>query len=232
MHARKPFGVIFGRFVLAASIVVAALAPAAAGVQTAPAFERLENTWAGLTDYSMTIDAHEVLGDQTADSELRYAFKRPNQARLDVLKGLKSGSTMVLDGVDRVIGYYRRLSLFKTHGGAQDKNLTSLRGNGILNPNLGEIVSCFGAHREELRQAEGPDVDGQLTDEISLPYEHVECSSDSSTDRGTITLDVLDISRDTGLVMERKRYVGNEAVETWQLSDYKLNSGLTDSDLR
>jgi hypothetical protein len=230
MHARKPSAVL-GRFALAASFVVAVLAPAAAGVQTAPASERLENTWNGLTDYSMTIDAHEVLGDQAADSELHYAFKRPNQARLDVLKGLKSGSTMVLDGTDRVTGYYRRLSFFKTHGGAQDKNLTSLRGNGILNPNLGEIVSCFGAHRDELRQSQGPEVDGQPTDEIALPYEHVDCPSDSATDRGTITLDVLDISRD-GLVMERKRYAGSEAVETWMLSGYKLNSGLTDSDLR
>jgi hypothetical protein len=232
MHASKPSAMILGRFALAAALVAALLAPAAAGVQTAPAFERLENTWDGIKDYSMTIDAHEVLGDQAADSELHYAFKRPNQARLDVLKGLKSGSTMVLDGVDRVVGYYRRLSFFKTHGGAQDKNLTSLRGNGILNPNLGEIVSCFGAHRDEIRQSAGPDVDGQPTDEIALPYEHVACSSDSATDRSTITLDVLDISRDTGLVMQRKRYVGNEAVETWLLSDYKLNSGLTDSDLR
>jgi len=224
--------VIFRRLALAASVFLAALAPAAAGVEGVPAFDRLQNMWTSVSDYSMTIDAHEVLGDQTADSELHYAFKRPDQARLDVLKGLKSGSTMVLDGVDRVVAYYRRFSFFKKHGDAREKDLTSLRGNGILNPNFGDLVACFGAHKDELRQTDGPAVDGEATDEVALSYQHDDCPVDSATDRGTITLDVLDIARDTGLVVARKRYAGNEVVESWQLSDFKINSGLTDADLR
>jgi hypothetical protein len=224
--------VIFRPSLLAASIFAVVLAPAAAGVPGVPAFERLQATWGGVTDYAVTIDAHEVLGDQTADNEMRYAFKRPDSARLDVLKGRKSGSTIVLDGGDRVTAYYRRLSFFKMHGDARDKNLTSLRGNGILNPNFGDLVACFAAHKDQLRQMEGPTISGEPTDEIALSYQHVDCPNDSTTDRDTITLDVIDITRDTGLIVMRKRYVGDDVVELWQLSDYKINSGLSDADLR
>ena len=195
------------------------------------AFDRLESVWSGLHDYSVTIDEYEVMGNETSVHELHYAFKKPNHARLDVVAGTKSGSTIVWNGGDGVIAYRRKMSFFKIHGTVHDHDLTSLRGNGILSPNMGDLLACFGEHRALLREREGPVIDGDPTDELVLPYLDVTCPDDSPSDRG-VTLDVLDVSRRTGLIMLRRRYEGETVVERWELKDYRIDSGLSDADLR
>ncbi len=196
-----------------------------------PAFDKLASDWATLHEYSVTIQAHEVLGDRSSDHELHYAFRKPHEARLDVVAGTKSGSTILWDGSDRVTAYRRALSFFKMHGGVRDVDLTSLRGNGILNPNMGDVVACFQAHRERLEERPGPTVGDEATDEVALPYTNVSCPDDSSVDKA-VTLDVLDLSKRTGLIVMRKRYVGDQVVEHWELKDYKIDTNLTDADLR
>ena len=134
---------------IAGSLLALALAsPAGAVAGAVPAFDRLQAFWAGIQDYSMTIDAHEVLGDASGEAELHYAFKRPDRARLDVIKGAHSGSTVVWDGGERVTAYKRVFSLFKIHPDVHDDRITSLRGNGIQTGNLGDVVACFAAHRD------------------------------------------------------------------------------------
>jgi hypothetical protein len=206
--------------------------PVGAAPGTLPAFDRLQNMWVGIEDYSMTIDSHEVLGDQSAENLLHYAYKRPDHARLDIVGGNRSGSTIVWQGGEKVLAYWRRLSLFKLHGDARDKNLTSLRGNGILGANMGDVIACFAANRDLLREHDGPDIDGKATDEIELPYQNVSCPDDPPSDRGVVTLDVLDLDKQTGLALTRRRYQGDQVVERWDLSDYRINTGLGDQDLR
>ena len=215
------------RLMCAAALVFATTAPVAAG----DAFDRLSSTWEHLHDYRVTIEAHEVLGSETDDHELRYAFRKPARARLDVIAGSKSGSTIVWDGGDRVVAYRRNLSLFKMHGSARQKDLTSLRGNGVLNANMGDIISCFEQHRESLHEREGPVIEGESTDEIALPYANVSCPNDPPVDHA-VTLDVMDVSKKSGLVLLRKRYEGDEVVERWELRDYKVDADLTDADFR
>jgi outer membrane lipoprotein-sorting protein len=215
------------RLLLGAALVFAAAAPVAAG----DAFDQLQATWNGLHDYRVTIDAHEVLGDQTDDHVLRYAFRKPSNARLDVVEGSKSGSTIVWDGGDRVTAYRRGMSFFKMHGGVWQKDLTSLRGNGVLTPNMGDLVACFAQHRDDLREGPGPLVDGDPTAEIALNRTNVTCADDPPADHD-VTLDVIDVSRKTGLIMMRRRYEGDQVVERWELKDYQIDAGLGDSDLR
>ncbi len=186
-------------------------------------FDRLEANWNALHGYSVTIDAHEVLGAQTADSELHYTFTKPSHAELDVLAGNKSGSTILWDGGDRVVAFKRNMSFFKMHGSVRDRELTSLRGNSIVSPNLGDLIACFGAHRDALREREGPVIDGQETDELVLPYSGISCPDDSPADHA-VTLDELDISRKSGLIVMRKRFEGDTMVERWELKDYKLDA--------
>ncbi len=220
------------RLIAGTFLALALASPAGAVAGAVPAFDRLQAFWAGIQDYSMTIDAHEVLGDASGEAELHYAFKRPDHARLDVIRGAHSGSTVTWDGGDRVTAYKRIFSLFKIHPDVHDDRITSLRGNGIQTGNLGDVLACYAAHRDALRQIPGPLIDGKPTDEISLPYRDVTCPDDSPTDRGTVTLDVIDVERDTGLVVMRERYAGSLVVERWELTGYKINSGLDDSDLR
>jgi len=196
-----------------------------------PAFDRLQATWSHISDYSLTIDSHEVLGNDSAENEMHFAFRRPDRARLDIVKGYRSGGTIVWNGGDRVTAYRRPFSFFKLHASVWDKNLTSLRGNGILNPNVNDILACFAAHHELLRQREGPPVDGKATDEIELPYRDVSCPDDPPVDRGTVTLDVIDIDRASGMPVMRKRYAGDEIVERWELTGFTVNTGLADRDL-
>jgi outer membrane lipoprotein-sorting protein len=216
---------------LALALGVAGGAGAEQQAADVPAFDRLQATWSGVADYSVTIESHEVLGNDTAETELHFAFRRPDRARLDVVKGRRSGGTIVWDGGDRVTAYRRPFSIFKMHASVWDKNLTSLRGNGILNPNVIDILACFAAHRELLRQREGPPIDGKATDEIELPYRDVSCPDDPPADRGTVTLDVIDVDRASGMPVMRKRYQGDEIVERWELTGFTINTGLADRDL-
>lgn len=216
-----------GSLVALAFAALPRMVDAGAGVD--PAFERLETLWAGIAGYSITIRAHEVRGDRSEDSELRYTFVRPDRARLDVVRGPQSGATIVLVGPgDAVVAYHRGLSILKLHGNAHEELLTSLRGNGILTPSFGDVIACFAAHRGELREMSGPAIAGRPTDRIELPYAGVACPDDSAVDRGTVTLDAIDIARDTGLIVRRERYAGSEVVERWDISDYTIHSGFRD----
>ena len=60
----------------------------------------------------------------------------------------------------------------------------------------------------------------------------MECPDDPPADRGTVTLDVLDVDRQSGLVITRKRYEGDAVVERWDMADWRINAGLSDRDLR
>jgi outer membrane lipoprotein-sorting protein len=202
----------------------------AAGADSA--FDRMQAAWNGVHDYSVTIESHEQLGSVSDEHEFFYAFRKPDKARLDVVKGPRSGGTILWDGGQRVTAYKRALSLFKLHASAWDKNLTTLRGNGILSSNMGDVVECFGAHRSVLREREGPVVDGVATDEIELPYAGIQCADDPPDDRGTVTLDVIDVSKVTGFVVLRKRYAGDDVVERWQMRDYKIDAGIDDAEFR
>ena len=212
------------RIAICATMCLAFGVPAGAG----DVFDRLQSVWLGLHEYSVTIDAHEVMGDQTDDHELFYEFEKPNHARLDVVNGTKSGSVILWNGGDRVTAYRKNLSFFKIHGSVHDHDLTSLRGNGILNPNMGDVLACFGEHRSDLIEREGPPIDGEPTDELALPYTDVTCPDDPASDR-EITLDVIDVSKRTGLVLMRKRYVGDEVVERWELKDYRIDTPLLEA---
>ncbi len=211
-----------------AVVVLASVGRAGAG----SAFDHMQQAWNDVHDYRVTIEAHEQLGDVTDEHEFLYAFRKPDRARLDVVKGPRSGGTILWDGSGRVTAYKRALSLFKMHAGPWDKNLTTLRGNGILSSNMGDVVDCFAAHRDALREHDGPVVDGEATDEIELPYVGITCPDDPKDDRGTVTLDKVDISKRTGFVMMRERYAGDQVVERWELKDYKIDSGLDDSEFR
>jgi hypothetical protein len=93
---------------------------------------------------------------------------------------------------------------------------------------MGDVLACFGQHRGELIERDGPPIDGEPTDELALPYADVTCPDDPATDR-EITLDVLDVSKRTGLVLMRKRYAGDAVVERWELKDYRIDSPLLEA---
>jgi hypothetical protein len=212
--------------VIVALIALPVTVRADAPGQVEPALDRLQASWNALHGYSVMIDAHEVLGSKVDDHQLHYSFVKPNHAELDVVGGTQTGATIVWNGGDRLTFYRRGLSFFKMHAGLHDKAMTSLRGNTLMMGNLGDVLTCFTAHRDLLTEADGPDVDGAKTSEIRMNDRGISCADDPTDDRN-VTLDVIDISKASGLVVERRRYEGTALVERWDLSGYKLDPAAT-----
>jgi outer membrane lipoprotein-sorting protein len=209
--------------VVAAALACLMSSPVSAG----SALDRLATAWSDVHDYSVTIDAHEVLRGGSENRTLHYAFRKPMQARLDLVSRGRSVATILWSGGDGVTAYHPGFSFLKIHGNARDRKFTSLRGNGVLTPNLGDIFGCLEQHQGAIVERRGPTIDGEPTDEIALERAHTACADDSDTDR-RITLDVIDVSQ-RGTILLRKRYEGPQLVEKWILRDYRINAGLDDN---
>ena len=108
-----------------------------------------------------------------------------------------------------------------------DKTVTSIRGNTVRAADPGDVLQCFENHRANLAAAPGPTIDGVTTEELAMDRTTgASCPDDSVADHA-VTRDVLMISSDSQLPVERLRYVGAALVERWHLTNLKLNSGLT-----
>jgi hypothetical protein len=101
-----------------------------------------------------------------------------------------------------------------------------MRGNSIMTGDMGDVLTCFAAHGDALTEADGPDIDGVKTSEIRMTMHGMQCPDDPPGDRN-VTLDVIDVSNASGLVLERRRYEGDTLVERWKLSGYKLDPAAT-----
>jgi outer membrane lipoprotein-sorting protein len=195
------------------------------------ALTSLSAEWSHVNTYSVTIEASEHLGARSQRQVLRYSYRRPDRARIEVVDGAGRGGVVLWYGDDRATAYRRGLKLLKLRVGAEDGRVTSLRGNGVLTPNFDAILSCFVENRSRVSESPGPILDGAPTIAITLANGGLHCAGDSATDRG-VTRDVLYVSRKTSLPVQRERYVGAELVERWELRDLRLNPGLTDSAFR
>jgi outer membrane lipoprotein-sorting protein len=216
------FGVRLGAALLA--VVLPCLLPTGAPAGTA--LDRLVGAWSSVDDYSVTIEAHEALGKSSQDRVLHYAFRKPAQARLDLMAGTRSVATILWSGGDSVVAYRSGLSFLRIRGSAEDRRFTSLRGNGVRTPVLGDIVACFERHQSSVEVRSGPVVNGQPTDEIVLERAGISCAGDSPADRA-VTRDIIEVSR-RGTILMRRRYEGPELVEAWNLRDYRINAGFDD----
>ena len=192
------------------------------------AFAALVERWQNVRDYSLTIDAHEVDGARIDDRTLRYEFRKPDRARLEVLSGNGAGSVVIWHGGNDAVAYRRSLPWLRGHFDARSKRVTSPRGNGVLTPNLGALLTCWSEHRDALSEHALDDGDDAGSDRIELRYDGFSCPTDAARDKD-VTRDVLIVSRSTHLVMRRERYEGSTLVERWTLRDLQLDAGINDS---
>jgi cytochrome oxidase Cu insertion factor (SCO1/SenC/PrrC family) len=193
-----------------------------ARVAPPPALQALVTRWSQVRDFSVTIDALETSGKRTQAQQLRYEYRMPHQALLEVLNGPERGSVVVWNvGDQKATAYRRGLALFKLRADPRDPRLTSMRGNGILTPNFAALLSCFVAHQSHVSEQRGLNVNNEPTKAIELNYAGFACPNDSTDDR-KVTRDVLYVAQDTGLPVLRERFEGKMLVERWALRDLKL----------
>jgi hypothetical protein len=197
-----------------------------------PVLDALLKHTAALSDYAVTIDAHEVDGSSSDDRVIRFWYRKPDRAKMEVLKGPAAGTRLEWVGGDKARVRGGIFSWFPIWLDLHDPKITSLRGNTMLRAELEPTLECFAAHRSFVTESAGPRIDGQPTDLITLSIPTgLGCPADSTTDR-VVTKDVLTVSHDTGVLLRRERYVGDTQVERWLLSDIVTNSGLKDADFR
>ncbi len=227
---RAPFATAFA---FLAACALAATVPATSATPAQPALlDQLAKRWASIDDYTATIVAHEVDGDRVEDRTMRFWFRKPDRAKLEMTGGGSAGSVLIWRGGSQVrvkpSGFGPFPLSFDVHSGA----ITSIRGNTMLRPDLTSTLACFQAHRDVLKEATGPAIDGKPTQTLTLEIAGgLNCPGDSQADQD-VTRDVLTIRTADGLVVLRERYVGSSVVEHWELHDVRVNVSLSDDDFR
>jgi hypothetical protein len=216
--------------ILAATIPFASAASPSPASHATPVLDQIAARMAHAHDYAVTIDAHEVDGSRVDDRVMRFWYLAPNHAKLEVENGKGAGTRLIWSGGDRVQVRGGIFSVLPITLDLHDSRITSPRGNTMLRAEFGPTVDCFVAHRSAVTETPGSEVGGKATVLITLAVPSgIDCPADSAKDRA-VTKDMLTVERDSAIVIERQRFVGDTLVERWKLSDVKFDAGLTEAD--
>ena len=200
----------------------AVIAPASAA--TVPAITAFQETFAKVNDYTVIVNAHEVLGNQTQDRTYRYMYKRPHLVKTQILSGPGSGGGGVWTGGDTVSGHQGGiLSFIHLNVGLHDGRATSLRGytipDGILQNQVGKYTTMKGT----LSERNGPVIGGQETTLVELKI------APGAGEPGE-TRAVIYFSKATHLPVAQIRWSGDQVISREFWTDLRTNVGLKDSD--
>lgn len=207
--------------VLALSFALVPLCAPAAGT---PAITAFDEAFAKVNDYTVTVRSHEVKGDRVQDRTYHYWFKRPSLAKTLIVSGDGNGSGGVWNGGDQVSGHQGgMLSFIHLKVGLHDPRATSLRGYTIPEGLLQNEVDKYKDIKGQLTQRNGPEINGEATDEIDLTI-----ADPSANDN--ITRASLYLSKQTHFPVRQVRWEGDKIVADTMFSDLKTNVGLADSD--
>jgi outer membrane lipoprotein-sorting protein len=176
-----------------------------------------------LRDYTVTITVHEMSEGWTQDRVVQYWYKKPTTAKVNVLRGSSRGSVAVWNGGDTVRGRQGGLlRMIALTVGLHDSRATSLRGDTIDSAYFGAELKHFKTTKGEIAQTEGGTLNG-IVDIVTLRV------ADPAANRG-VTKEVLYLSHETHLPVQRERFEGDASVKTEIFSDLQINPGLTDKD--
>jgi outer membrane lipoprotein-sorting protein len=204
--------------------LAALLLPRPGMAATVPAITAFDDAFAKVTDYTVTVRTHEVLGTRTQDRTYSYWFRRPSLAKTQIVSGDSHGSGGVWNGGDKVSGHQGgMLSFIHLKIDLHDPRATSLRGYTIPEGLLQNEVDKYKEIKGTLTERPGPDIDGVPTDEVDLDV------SDPSADNG-VTRMVLYLSKSTYFPVRQVRFQGDKIVADASFSDLKTNVGLSDQD--
>ena len=207
-------------FALALAAIIAPVSAA-----TVPAIAAFDDAFARVNDYTLTVHAHEVKGDQTQDRIYHFWFKKPHQAKTQIVSGPGAGGGGVWTGGDTVSGHQGGiLSFFHLKVGLHDRRAVSLRGYTIPDGLLPNQADKYKEIKGALSERNGPTIGGQETTLVELLV------ADSSADPG-VTRAVIYFSKATHFPVVQIRYGSDGKIlsqETW--TDLRTNVGLKDSD--
>ena len=219
MVVRTPF---FAVSVCALLFLGGALPSASA---TVPAITAFDEAFARVSDYTLTVHAHEVKGGQTQDRVYLDWFKKPHQMKTQILSGPGAGGGAVWTGGDTVSGHQGGILAFiHLRVGIHDGRATSLRGYTIPDGMLSSQVDKYTTIKGTLSERGGPDVDGQ-------PTTQVELRTSGTGPEPDVARYIIYFSKTSHFPLEQVRYSADGKIvslETW--TNLKTNVGLKDSD--
>jgi len=200
----------------------AVVAPASAA--TVPAITAFQETFAKVNDYTVTVNAHEVLGNQTQDRTYRYMFKRPHLGKTQILSGPGAGGGGVWTGGDTVSGHQGGiLSFIHFNVGLHDARATTLRGYTIIAGMLQNQVGKYTTMKGTLSERNGPVIGGQDTTLVELKI------APGAGEPGE-TRAVIYFSKSTHMPVAQIRWSGDQIISREFWTDLRTNVGLKDSD--
>jgi len=203
-----------------ATLLLAALCITSASAQSSTAAS-FADAWSKVDNYSCSIVVHETLGNQVQDRRYDFWFKKPSEAKIEIVSGPGRGSGSVWHGGDTVLGHQGGLLRgIKLNVSLHDARAVSLRGDTMNTASFGYILGVF--QRGPTAEGSGQTIEGVATDALVR-------TADPSAENG-VTKDVLFLSKTTHLPVRRVRYAGDAIVKQEDFVNVKLNPGLQDSD--
>lgn len=215
--------VLFRSLAAATFLAAGTLAPAVRAAQ-APAISAFDDAFGRIRDYTVTVTAHEVRGNDVQDRVYHYWFMKPHFAKIEVASGAGTGGGGVWAGGDRVSGHQGGfLSHFHLKVGLHDGRATSLRGYTIPDGLLQNEVDKYREWKGDLSQRSGPVIAGSPTDIVELHLANPSAADD-------VTRMDIYLSRATHMPVRQIRYQGDRVVAEENFSELKLNVGLNAQD--
>jgi len=177
--------------------------------------------WSRVEDYSCSIVVHETLGKNVQGRRYDFWFKKPSEAKIEIVSGPGRGGGSVWHGGDTVLGHQGGfLHGIKMKVSLHDARAVSLRGDTMNTASFGYILDLF--QKGRATAAPSAMIDG-------APVDVLVRSADPSAENG-VTKDVLYLSSVTHLPVRRVRYAGDAVVKQEDFVHVKINPGLKDSD--
>ncbi len=199
--------------------------PAAATVQ-ATAKEILDNVnkrWAEINDYHCKLRSWNRVGDTTDMKFLNFWFKKPQQARSEVLEGTGQGNVVIREADGRIRARKGGLlSALVITVKEDDERIRNIRGKKFYEGNWGVVLGEFTAAAEKGWKLE------RLKDETLKGTPCIVISVEGKDPAIPVTKDVLYVDPKTWLVRMRRQFEGTMKVNEANYTEVEINTGAAD----
>ncbi len=174
-----------------------------------------------LHTYRFTIISENWKGKLHEKKLLRFQFQKPNLMRVDVLKGRKKGSAVVLNEKGKVRG--KNSWGIKITMRPKDKRLENIRGYTFMNSSLIDKMSRLKMHILERSCS------ASVRDEDYMDNPAYHLHIDHNDEDDPVTSEDLWIQKETYLLLKSLKFEGERKVTdtTWQ--DFEVNIPLDEN---
>ena len=190
----------------------------------AGALDDASEAYAKVGDYTATIVVHEILGTATQDRTYGYRFKKPHFISVDVIAGPDAGAGIVYKGGATVRAHRGgAISFIKRNLDMHDKQVLSLRGDGIDTGTFGSVIDSLKTTKGTLSEVDSGSIDGIATIAVTLLLA-------DPTAHHNVTKEIVSFAKSSHLPVRRERFEGERLVKDEKWTSVKTNVGLSDRD--